>query len=119
MTVLAHRLRAKEQKRRRQSFVKKILLIVLVLICLIAGILWALLSERFLVSAISINGAKRIPEEDVRLYIEEWLSQKRFIFFPERAYWFLDDEALATGLKSAFSQIRQVSAPKEFPTTIS
>ena len=116
MTTLARRLRAKEQKRHQAQFIKKILIVGIIFGIIVAVAAFFLLSARFAISSVVINGAERIPEEDIRSYVDEWLSQKRFIFFSERMYWFLDGDALAIGLKAAFSQIRQVSVKKDFPT---
>ncbi len=116
MTTLARRLRARERKRRQARLIKKILLVCILCGFALAGSIGFLFSKRFEVSVVSINGAERIATDDLRAYVDEWLSQKRFGFLPERAYWVLDTDALTLGLKASFAQIREVAVTKDFPT---
>ncbi len=74
-----------------------------------------LLSDRFRIVDISIDGILSTSREDVDSYLAEWLEQKKFGIIPVRSYWTLSRGDLAAGLASAFPTIERVDISKEFP----
>jgi len=119
MTTLARRLRAERKQSQRRRVIKKVALAVIIISIALSGFLGLIFSKRFQVSTFEVSGSKRVSEEDIRTYVDEWLSQKRFLFFSERLYWFLDSDALVRGMQESFPQLRAVRAQKNFPNRLS
>ncbi|MSR76157.1 MAG: FtsQ-type POTRA domain-containing protein [Candidatus Ryanbacteria bacterium] len=107
-----------QKKKRHKARVRRLTIIVIASVVVLVGAGVYVLSDRFYIVDVSVDGVVRTPREDVDLYLAEWLGQKKWGILPVRSYWLLSRDKLASGLASAFPTIERAEVATEFPRAL-
>ncbi len=94
--------------RRRKQRLIALLVVVLVLSLLVLGLAYASRAERFQVSDISIAGAERTPESDIRSLTDTILSEEWFSLFSKRNIFLYPQEHIEAILYQQFPRVEFV-----------
>jgi len=108
----------KYRKQRRIILTKKTALMactVLLAVCLVAGIIYALRQPYFRIKRIEFSGLMVLKQEELEKHVKEKLAGYYSVIFPRDSYFFTDIEDISTYLKEKFPRVVEIKISKKLP----
>lgn len=68
----------------------------------VALVLYLLYGSLFRISLVQIEGASEVIRPELEQWMQDWLTERRFLVFPRRQRWFLGKKRIEEGLYTAF-----------------
>lgn len=119
MPALTRKHILESRKRKTRSKYLRRLIAASLLFVIVTGILgWYLFSEKFYITQVTLEGRRRISEDDIHQYIQNYISEKKWYVMPQDRIWSVPAASLAAGMKSSFPTLKEVAVSKEYPHTL-
>ncbi len=115
--VYGPRTRGVEKKRWRVPIT--VLVFAICIVATLYGTYWVLSHPKFTIANISISGVATLREEGLRAVINSYLSEQTVVRISRGQYFFASPGALEELLRQHFPKIKEITAVKEMPNTLS